>query len=232
MSESSKKKRAAMRGREAKRLRTDLLQVGRTPEEAFRVRRADFPSLFFEGAVPQPILHAVDRFDTLRKSMQTQSVQAVLDKVGDVERKGYVEMLRYTAAKVVVEPRLSLSKRESLEDPDVLWVGGISDLPGDPKDVEEQGDVPLSMLMLIHRHVLGEAGLVYLDDTEADEFRPRERSDDAPAVPDGERVPSEAVVVAGGSDRAVAPAAASADQPADGDREKRRTIEREWVGFA
>jgi hypothetical protein len=106
------------------------------------------------------------------------------------------ELMRRCAVASVIEPKLTHSKKESLTDPDLLWVGGYSDVEGDDPRTEQTGDLETTALLKIWQSVLGEAGVETMTDDAAEEFRPHESEYDAPAVPDGASLQSEAVDVA------------------------------------
>lgn len=171
-----------------------LLEV--LPGQWFKMQRLDLMSLFFEGALPTPILAAVDDLQEMRKIWIGDSIIAALDSVTDEQRIRIKELMRRVAARAAREPRLTLSKREADQDPNVLWLGGYSDVENDPQaNLDQDGDIGVSGLMIVWRSVMGEADVVTLPYDEAETFRQSEsESPDSPVL-DGENVRTEAVVV-------------------------------------
>jgi hypothetical protein len=203
MADPTKPRVRVSKGREHKRRSTYLVQVvPGNPGEWFRLRRADLAILFMEGILPTPILAAVDRLQDMRRTFakstaadESSKLTEALNGFSQEDRDTFLELVRRAAVAVVIEPRLTHSKRKALADPDVLWVGGISDVPGEEQDGEQRGDVDTVTLMTIWRSVLGEAGVVTMLDSAADEFRESESPVDDPVVRDGDTVRTEAVVV-------------------------------------
>lgn len=185
------------KGREHRKRNAYLLQIA--PGEYWRMRRVDLMGLFFEGYMPTPLLRAVDRFQKMRVGIEQELALAdVLGSLTPEDRSAFLELLRRTAVAATIEPKLTHSKRESLADEDLLWVGGISDVAADQVDGpprEEAGDVDTGALLIIWKAVLGEAGVVTLSDDAALEFRSDESQLDAAHVRDVVGIPSEAVVV-------------------------------------
>ena len=192
----SPKKPRPVSGRTAKKRKFYLLQVG--PDEWYRLRRADLPTIFFEGLFPSPLLRAVDSLQQMRNKIANENFADALQSVTPEMRSTFMEILRRAAVAIVVEPRLTHSKAASLRDPDLLWVGGYSDIPEEqnvPQPQEESGDVPISILMQVWRALLNEGGIVVMPDDDATEFRASEPSVPLSPVPDGSGVRAEAVVV-------------------------------------
>lgn len=196
MSDEPKPKPRPTSGRVAKKRKFYLLNVG--PDEWYKLRRADLPTIFFEGLFPTPLLKAVDSFQSMRSKIANENFADALENVTPEMRATFLEMLRRAAVAIVVEPRLTHSKKASLEDPDLLWVGGYSDIPEEqnvPQPKEESGDVSISVLMTVWRALLNEGGIVVMPDDEAMEFRTREPELPVPPVSDGSGVRTETVVM-------------------------------------
>lgn len=187
-----KKKVRAIRGRDKKRRKTYLLQVGR--DEWYRLRRTDLPSLFLEGIIPTPILRAVDTLQDFRRNVAADNIADALGNLSKEDRDAFLELMRRCAVSCVIEPKMTHSKRASLADEDLLWVGGISDVDGEGNE-DQRGDVETPVLLTIWKAVLGEAGIVTMSDDEANEFRESESESPDSLVRDGDGVRTEAVVV-------------------------------------
>lgn len=195
------KKARPISGKQAKRKKFYLLLVG--PDEWYRLRRADLPTLFFEGLLPTPILRAVDGFQRMRSQFQGDDIADALSQISAEDRAAFVELLRRAAVAVVMTPRLTHSKKAAAADDDLLWVGGLTDIESEIQarqasglpPLEESGDVALPVLMQIWRAVMSEGGIVVMPDDDATEFRPLEPELPVPPVPDERGVRSEAVVV-------------------------------------
>lgn len=145
----------------------------------FRVRKIDLPMLFFEGAVPAPLMNAVDRFQTTRKAFARSEdgdgglLQSLAD-LTEQTKKQFLEVVRRVAVAITVEPKLTHSKLAAKRDENLLWVGGLSDIPEEmntPNPQEEDGDVSKDALMVLWRTCMGEVGLVVMTDDEAEDFR-------------------------------------------------------------
>lgn len=188
------KKPRVSTARESKRKRFFLLQVG--PDEWYRLRRADLPTLFFEGLLPTPILHAIDGFQKVRREMNaSDTIADALAAVSPENRALFLELLRRCAVVVVVTPKLTHSKLKAQIDDSYLWVGGLSDVPGEDSSIEQPGDVPLMILMHVWRAILNEGGIVIMPDDEALEFRPYESGVSVSPVSDVAGLRTETVVV-------------------------------------
>lgn len=197
MTDEAKKKDKprVTRGRDVKKRKTYLLQVA--PGVIYRMRRVDFPTLFLEGIIPTPLLSAVDRLQDVRRRYANSVQQGNLAALGNLpkeDRDHFMELMRRCAVASVIDPRMTHSKKASLADPDLVWVGGYSDVPGE-EHLQFDGDTTTTDLMGVWKAVLGEADIVTLSDDEADEFRPRESPSDDPVVRDGNGLRPEAVVV-------------------------------------
>lgn len=205
MSDQTKKSRPkVMRGRDTKRRKTFLLQVeppsGEYPDGVwYRVKRLDLPSLFMEGIIPAPLLAAVDRLQDVRRRFHDGDAIGAMDAMAPENRAQMLELMRRCCVAAVLEPRMTHSKAAAQADEDLLWIGGYSDVDADQKlgqpVQEEDGDVPKPYMMTVWRAVLGEAGLVVMNDEAAEEFRESEPGTHAAAVEDGNGVRAEAVVV-------------------------------------
>lgn len=180
------------RGRDHKKRKTYLLNVDQG--EAFRLRRVDMMGLLLEGALPTPLLSAVGRFQNLRGAIleRNADIGSIFESLTREDRASFIELMRRVAVLTAVEPRMTHSKRAAVEDQDLLWVGGYSDVAGENQTTDEPGDVTIGELMLIWRATLGEAGVVTMSDDDALEFRTSESSSDGPVLPDGSGVRAEA----------------------------------------
>lgn len=160
----------------------------------FKIRRLDLPTMFFEGFIPTPLFGAVDKFQQIRKKFEDDSIADAVELFTPDVKNSVKELLRRIAVATSVEPTLTHSRRESLANPDVLWVGGISDVPGDLQ-IETAGDVTLETLTRLYRAVLGEAGVRFMTDEEAAEFRADEPTTHVAPISHGADVRTEAVVM-------------------------------------
>ena len=182
------------RGRDLKKKKYRLLQI--LPGEWFKVRRCDLTTLFLEGAVPTPLLNAVDKIQEMRTKMGREEggVAGALNAITQDERDSFLELQRRIAVAVTVAPKLTHSKKQSLADEDLLWVGGISDVPEDHAS-KQDGDVAPDSLWMLWKYVTGEAGINVMDDVDAIEFHSSESDVADSAVRDGDGVRSSAVDV-------------------------------------
>lgn len=191
---TEQKKARVSKGRDVKKRKTYLLQI--SPGVVFRLRRVDLPTLFLEGIVPTPLLAAVDRLQDVRRKVANDQVAAAFETLSAEDRSGFKELMRRCAVASVVDPKLTHSKRASLADPDLLWVGGVSDVPGEhSSETDEPGDVVTADLLVIWKAVLGETGIIIMSDDDADEFRSSEPELPVTAVRDGDGLRPEAVDV-------------------------------------
>jgi hypothetical protein len=186
-----------VKARDYKAKRTKLLNVGR--DEWFRVKRGiDFQTMFMRGLVPTPIFNAALRFEEFRKTWNGSPQEAVESLKGD-DLDAFMDLLRSCGALAIVEPRVTLSKAEAAADPDVLWLGGYSDIPGEvdlatnPNPKREDGDIADGALMEVYKYVLGESGIRVTEDAAANTFRPAEPAAVSADRPDGGTVQSPAV---------------------------------------
>jgi hypothetical protein len=201
MSDQRRRPKVA-RGRDQKKRKYYLLQVEQpttgSPDGVwFRMKRIDFLSIVMEGALPAPLLNAVDRIQDIRKKLAGEGEGGLISAIDSLTRENqaeFQELKRRIAVKATLEPKLTHSKAASLRDDDLMWVGGKSDVPGEEHLPEQaDGDVPAPQMMVIWKAVMGEAGLVTMSDDDAESFRASEQGNDAPVVRDGDEVRTEAV---------------------------------------
>jgi hypothetical protein len=193
MSDQSKKRRASS-AKDVKRSKFYWLPLDNGV--TFLMRRIDMVEIFFEGALPTPILSAVDDLQGMRKIWLSVGIVEALASMTPEQRMNIKELMRRIAVRATKEPRLTMSRKEASENADLIWVGGYSDIDGDPDAVNDlPGDISISDLMIIWRATMGEAGVKTLPFDEAESFRSSESRDVASTVLDGEDVRPEAVVV-------------------------------------
>lgn len=201
-----KKKKRIARGREIKQKRTKLLQVeGGEDPIYYRVRRGiDFSLMVVQGIIPTPMMQAVQRMSEMRDTWANKGPLAALEGLTEDDKRSFLDMIRKCAVMTIITPRVTDSKKAAQLDPDLLWVGGYSDLPGEG-DRPEPGDVPDTHLIRVYQYTTGEAGLVVMEDDEADDFRTDESSADGATRAHGADVRTEAVVVASAEDHVAVP---------------------------
>jgi len=192
MPESRKRPVVPKKGSQVRKSKTYLLEI--EPGTAYRLKRVDVLDLFLEGALPMPLFHAVARIQQTREAMGSD-IDALAAITSD-DRGAMLEAMRRVAVAVVIDPKMTHSKREA-RTKDLVWAGGITDIEGEDQHnpLLNQGDVSSSVLMHIFRAANKEAGLVILSDDEAEEFRASEPGDVADTVSPEPDLPSAAVVV-------------------------------------
>jgi len=153
----------------------------------FQIKRVDLVSMFMEGTIPLPLMHAVDHVNNMRQRINFGGASA-LEELKNEDRDAMKEAVRRIAVLVSVKPKLTHSKKEA-QDGDALWVGGESDIPD---DTDNTPDVLFRDLMDIWKAVMGEAGVKLITLPEAVEFRESEPQSPADAVRDGDHVSGEA----------------------------------------
>lgn len=204
MSDQAKAKVQIRRGRDYKKDRTRLINVGTALEKDFwRLRRVDLMSMFIEGLIPASLMSAVANLQEARTKMISFGIIEGMKDIPPEQIRDINRILRACAVIAVLEPKLTHSKAASLSDPDLLWVGGVSDVPED-NNREESGDVEIGIMMTIWKSVLGENGVETFTEDAAIEFRQSQQAKNVAAVSDGETVRAEAVVMVtdAGSDAA------------------------------
>lgn len=177
----------------AKRRKAEKHYVEVAPGEHYRVRKVDLESLLFEGVIPSSMVNALVLLDEKRSSINADDFAGMVKFVSSKEFADMVDTMRRLAIAFVLEPKLTMSKQAAANDPDLLWVGGFSDIEGEPEIIEASDDVPVAVLMKLFQAVMGEANIVVLNDDDAMDFRTDESSSDDEAVSHGDGVPSETV---------------------------------------
>lgn len=218
MSEQQKKSRPQpTRGRDVKKRRSVLIRVA--PNTVFRIRNtADLSGLMMLGVVPATLLGAVDRLQKVREAGEKDGAEAAYNSIDSKDRTAFLELLRHVNAAIVIEPRVTLSKRESLADPDVLWLGGTSDVPNDPEPQTPIADVSFDSMFSVYRYLIREGGVV-LNEDDADEFRTDSSNASDQRGADGGEVRPETVVVDSGDGTGTV-GSGSAPSPETGERRK------------
>lgn len=179
-------------GRDFKKKKLFQLKVD---GEWFVCRKVDLIGLMFEGAFPAPMTAAVDNLQDARRSMSKGDTMTALAGLNPEARAFAKEFFRRVAVLSCVSPRVTHSKRESIENPDLLWAGGLSDVDGDDQTREQQGDLTMSAQITIYRSVMGESGVDVLPYDVAEEFRQGQPESPVAPVLHGEDVRAKAVVV-------------------------------------
>jgi hypothetical protein len=191
MPESRTRPVVPKKGSQVKKAKTYLLEI--EPGTAFRLKRVDLLDLFLEGALPMPLFSAIGRIQATRQKLATDDLLGTLTPE---DRAAMMEALRRVAVAVVVDPKMTHSKKEARAK-DLVWVGGITDVDGESQHDPDMndGDITSSVLMIIFRAANKEAGLVILADDEAEEFRASQPISVADAVPTESDLPSAPVVL-------------------------------------
>jgi hypothetical protein len=194
----ARKKPRVTSAREARKKHAPyLLEVAR--DIWFRIRPIDIVQLVFTGAIPLPMSDAVDKLNAMRRAMGTGEAQ-IEDLIPKDVLQNAKEVFRRIALKAVIDPPVTDSKYLASLNDDLLWVGGISDIPAEVEAangrlVDEDGDFSIAMLLEIWKAVSREGGVNVMSDDEAEAFRAAEPEFSGTAVLDGAGVRAEAVIV-------------------------------------
>lgn len=210
-----KRKARATSGRSLKLQKTKMVQVSPPTSDQpdgvwFKCNNmVTMPKLFISGSIPTPILAAVDRFQGFQQKVASGRAQEAVEGMQPGEKEALIDMMRRVALQVVLDPKLTDSKKLAAAEEDTLWVGGYSDCPEDlPEQTggidrrkDEDGDLSFDQLMMIYRFVGRENGVLMAADA-ADDFRPQSTTSIDPVGPNGDAIQSEAVILARTSDGA------------------------------
>jgi hypothetical protein len=170
--------------------------------EYFRVRKADMPSLLMEGVIPAPLLQAADSLQQYRQKIEAGDIGSMINVIQSKEWNDSIAMMRACIVSFVLEPKLTHSKKEARENPDLLWIGGRSDIEGEESNPEETGDLAMADILTLWSALMGEHRIIVMSEEEARDFRTREHAPIDSAVLPSEDDRTETV----GSGAAVVPA--------------------------
>lgn len=160
----------------------------------------DLPTLLFTGAIPAQIATVAEEFQRARNSIANDNFQAAQDQMQGEKFLQIKDMLRNIAARILVEPRATISKKEAAANDELLWLGGFTDIPEEAAQLkaanippeDEQGDLAFVELSALFSLALRENRVRVLPREDAATFR-QEHSASAGAVRAGEDVRETAV---------------------------------------
>jgi hypothetical protein len=186
-------KRQIPRGREFKKKKFGYVTID--ADTVFKIKRIDLPTMLLENLMPAPLFGAVEELQNMRLKIGMGDVKSASAGLTKEASASFKELLRRTTVIAVIEPQMTHSRAASLADPDLVWVGGFSDVRGEETFPDQDGDVGFGAMMLVWRAVAGEGGVSWMTDEEARSFRPVPQNDDATNVSDGADVRTKAVVM-------------------------------------
>ena len=159
-----------------------LLQVA--PGTYFKVRQnLDLAGMIMVGALPTPLLSAIHRIQGRREEFAKAAkeggdVFTAMASMPEEDKDAFLELLRQVSNRMVIEPRVTLSKIAASQDEELLWLGGFSDIPGELDEQQnhgplrqEIGDVPFDAQMTVFRFLMKEGDYVVMSDEDAESFR-------------------------------------------------------------
>lgn len=178
---------------DAKNQFTKLIELVPGSGVVYEMRRTEISTLFIEGALPAPLLKAVDALQNMRRDIQktvdpvvpttpetaTDQLQKLIEGIRRDDLAQHEDIMRRVAVAISVSPKFVFDKDEADRSDSLIWVN----------------ELPFEALMTIWRFAMGEAGISVLSTEEAESFRSGKSPVHAEAVPHGADVRTEAVSV-------------------------------------